>query len=593
MAMRNNKATEKAKDFKGSLRKLLIYCKRYLPVIIACAVFAVLSAVLSVIGPNQISELTNEIVSNLATGINLATITKMGIGILTIYLFSALFDILQGLLMATAEQKISKELRRDINNKLNRLPLKYIDANQYGDLMSRATNDVDTISSGFNSSVTNLFSSVCLFFACLVMMFVTNWIMAITAIISCLLGFSFIVIIMKASQKHFVAQQINLGNVNGHIEEIFTAHDIVNVYNAVEVKKKQFTNYNDRLYKSTWKSQFLSSMMPNFMQFIGNLGYVAVCVVGAVLVAGGEITTGVIVAFILYVKLFSNPLTQIAQDLSGLQSTVAASERVFEILDQQEIKDDKNTLKLPTKKIKGDVVFENVNFGYAENQLVIKNFSAKIKAGQKVALVGPTGSGKTTIVNLLMRFYELNSGKIFIDGKDIRKINRHDLHNAFGMVLQDTWLFEGTVRENLVYNQQNVTDEKLDEICETCGLTHFIKTLPNGYDTILDDNTNISQGQKQLLTIARAMVQNCPMLILDEATSSIDTRTEAIIQKAIDKLTLERTSFVIAHRLSTIKNADIILVLKDGELIEQGNHKKLLSLNGLYAELYNSQFTTK
>ncbi|MBQ0017366.1 MAG: ABC transporter ATP-binding protein [Clostridiales bacterium] len=533
---------------------------------------------------------TLQIWVNTDAKIDIQKVVNICVILISIYLCSYIFSLVEGLLMATTTQKISKNLRTDINKKINKLPLSYIDATSYGNLMSRTTNDVDAISMGLNNSITTLIGAITLLIACLIMMFITNYIMALTAIASCLIGFILIAVIMSKSQKYFKAQQKNLGEVNGHIEETFTAHDIISVYNSTNLRKHEFTKFNNELYKSTYKSQFLSGLMPSLMMFIGNFGYVAICVVGAVLVSQGSITIGTIVAFMLYVRLFSNPLTQIAQAMTNLQSTAAASERVFELLDEDEISESVDKKKTDIKKIQGNVSFENVKFGYTKDKLIIKDFSAEIKKGQKVAIVGPTGAGKTTIVNLLMLFYDINSGSIKIDGKDIKDMKRRDLHNTFGMVLQDTWLFEGTVRENLIYNKQSVSNKKLDEICEVCGLTHFIKTLPNGYDTVLDDNTNISAGQKQLLTIARAMVQNAPMLILDEATSSIDTRTETLIQKAIDNLTKDRTSFVIAHRLSTIKNADIILVMKDGDIIEQGNHKELLRQNGFYAELYNSQF---
>lgn len=587
---RPNRTYEKPKDFKGSLKKLFLFCKPIWIVFIISAVFAGFGAILSVLGPNILKDLTNEIINNIMTGINMNNIARLGLIMLAIYLISALFDMIQGLMMSKSTHKVLKKLRTDINHKINKLPLSYIDSNAYGTVMSKSTNDVDAIGRGLNDSVSNLIWNLCLLVACLIMMFVTNWIMALTAIVSCLVGFALIIVIAKNSQKHFAQQQKNLGDINGHIEEIFTAHDIVNIYNSKEIKKEKFKEYNQNLCNSTWKAGFFGGMLALLMGFIGNLGYVAICVVGGILVSKNVITTGVIVAFMLYVRLFSNPLTQLAQCISNLQTSVAASERVFELLEEKEIKQGVSTIEFNSKNASGNVVFDDVSFGYNQEELVIKNFSADIKSGQKVALVGPTGSGKTTIVNLLMRFYEISSGKISIDGKDIASIDRNDLHNTFGMVLQDTWLFEGTVRENLVYNQKDVSKEQLDKVCEDCSLTHFIKTLPNGYDTVLDDNTNISQGQKQLLTIARAMVQNCPMLILDEATSSIDTRTEIMIQKAIDKLTKDRTTFVIAHRLSTIKNADLILVLKNGEIIERGNHKQLLKQDGFYAQLYKSQF---
>ncbi len=588
-----NKAHEKAKDFKFACKKLALFCKSYWGVFIACILLTIFTSVLSVVGPNLLKTITDEIITNMRSGINMQVITRICVTLVIIYATSAIIDMTHEFILATTTRKISKDLRKSMNVKINKLPLSYIDSNSYGNVMSRAINDVDAISQGLDNSLITFFSASSLLLASLVMMFVTNWIMALTAISTCLIGFLAISVIMKKSQKHFVAQQQKLGDVNGHIEEIFTAHDVVNVYNARGVKREKFISHNNSLYDSSWKAQFYGGLMPNLMGFIGSFGYVAVCVVGAVLVTKGIITTGVIVAFMLYVRLFSNPLTQIANSMAELQSTAAASERVFEILDEKEIKEQRGVKPFKIEKVKGNVKFKNVNFSYVPERKIIDDFSVDIKKGQKVAIVGPTGSGKTTIVNLLMRFYEIDSGKITIDGVDINKIHRNDLHNAFGMVLQDTWLFEGSLRDNLVYNQEGITDEQLDKVCEICGLTHFVETLPDGYNTILNDNTKISLGQKQLITIARAMIQNAPMLILDEATSSIDTRTEALVQKAIDKLTENRTSFVIAHRLSTIRNADVILVLKDGKLIEQGNHKQLMAKRGFYADLYNSQFSNK
>jgi len=587
---RPTKAHEKAKDFKLACKKLALFCKSYWGIFIACILLTTITSILSVIGPNILKTIIDEILNHMVTGISMKVIIRLSVTLIVIYATSALIDIIHELMLATATRQISKDLRKAMNKKINKLPLGYIDSNAYGNVMSRAINDVDTISQGLDNSLITFFSASTLLLASLVMMFVTNWIMALTAISSCLLGFVAISIIMKKSQKHFVAQQQKLGDVNGHIEEIFTAHDIINVYNARGVKREKFITHNKGLYHSSWKAQFYGGLMPNLMGFIANFGYVALCVVGAVLVTKGIISTGVIVAFMLYLRLFSNPLTQIANSMAELQSTAAASERVFEILDEEEIKEQKNLKPFKAEKVKGNVEFKNVNFSYIPERKIIDDFSVSIKQGQKVAIVGPTGSGKTTIVNLLMRFYEIDSGKITIDGTDIKKIHRNDLHNAFGMVLQDTWLFEGPLRDNLIYNQEEITDEQLDEVCEICGLTHFVETLPDRYDTILNDNTKISLGQKQLITIARAMLQNAPMLILDEATSSIDTRTETIVQKALDKLTANRTSFVIAHRLSTIRNADVILVLKDGKLIESGNHKQLMAKKGFYADLYNSQF---
>ena len=586
---------EKAKDFKGSILKLFKYLGSHKWSLIIAVVLAIASSVLAVIGPDKLKELTNIITlhfeSKFTIDIDLKQVANVGIALIIVHLASAMCNIIQGRIMAGTSQKVSNRLRSDINKKINKLPLKYIDSNSYGNLMSRTTNDVDTISQGLNNSFASLVGSITLLITCFIMMFISCWQMAITAIVASLIGFMIISVVMKKSHKYFAMQQQNLGIMNGHIEETYSAHDIINVYNASGYKKEQFDQINARLYNSTWRAHFLGGMMQTFMAFVGNLGYVAICVVGAILYTNGIIEMGTIIAFFVYVRLFSNPLTQIAQALNGLQSTAAASERVFEILDESEIKKDEINIPIDLQKIKGNVEFKNVNFVYNPEKTIINNFSASIKAGQKVAIVGPTGAGKTTLVNLLMRFYDINSGTISIDGIDIETIDRNTIHNIFGMVLQDTWLFEGSVRENLVFNQHNVLDEELDRICEICGLSHFVKTLPNGYDTVLDDNTTISQGQKQLLTIARAMIQNAPMLILDEATSSIDTRTEVLVQQSLDILTKDRTSFIIAHRLSTIKNADIIIVMKNGDIVEQGTHEELLGLNGAYAELYNSQFS--
>lgn len=583
-------SSAKAKDFKKSIGRLFKYCKPFLLPLIIAVVLAVASAVLSVISPNKLKELTDEVSTHMFTGIDLTKILRIAIILMIIYGLSAIFGIIQEMLMATTSQKLSKKLRSDMHKKIALLPLSYIDATPYGDLMSRATNDIDTIGQGLNNSVARLTGAVAMLIASLVMMFATNWIMAFTAIGSSLIGFMLIGLIMSKSQKYFTQQQKCLGELNGYIEEIFTSHDIVKVYNATENKRKGFDKINKKLHSSVWKSQFLAGMMPNFMFFVGNFSHVAICVVGALLVTNGKISIGTIVAFIMYSRLFSNPLTQIAQAMSSLQSTAAASERVFDLLSEKEIVKDENVVEIDPKNIEGNVEFNHIKFGYTADKIIINDFSAKVKKGQKVAIVGHTGAGKTTLVNLLMRFYELDGGSIEIDGVNIKNIDKNVLHNIFGMVLQDTWLFEGSVRENLVFNRADVSDEMLDKVCEACGLTHFINTLSKGYDTVLDDNTAISAGQKQLMTIARAMLQNCPMLILDEATSSIDTRTEVLIQKAMDKLTENRTSFVIAHRLSTIKNADLIIVMDNGDIVEQGTHAQLLSKNGMYANLYNSQF---
>jgi len=595
-------AIEKPKNFKASFGKLIKYSKRHLWGIIIAILFAVAGTVLTLIGPNKISDLTdlirdslpvfdeiNKTLISLGTPVEMQKIIEIGIFLVIIYSLSAVFSYVQGFIMTTITQRLSKRMRKDISSKINKLPLKYMDSTPYGDVLSRVTNDVDTIGQTLSNSITTLVSSITLLVGSVVMMFITNWIMALTAIGASLIGFVFIALVMKFSQKHFKAQQEELGNINGHIEEVYSGHDIVNVYNGKRETKAKFEEINNRLYNSGWKSQFISGLMMPIMNFIGDFGYVAVCVVGAVLTMSGHISFGVIIAFMLYVRLFNQPLTQLAQAFNNLQSTAAASERVFEFLDEKELMDESHKKDILID-IKGNVEFKNVRFGYNPDKTIIKDFSAKVKAGQKVAIVGPTGAGKTTLVNLLMRFYEVDDGEILIDGVPISTLTRENVHDLFSMVLQDTWLFEGSVRDNIVYSKEGVTDEDVKTACKACGVHHFIKSLPHGYDSILDDNTSISAGQRQLMTIARAMIQNSPMLILDEATSSVDTRTEVLIQKAMDKLTEGRTSFVIAHRLSTIKNADLILVMKDGDIIEQGNHNDLLAKGGFYADLYNSQF---
>lgn len=471
------------------------------------------------------------------------------------------------------------------------MPFAYFNKTSYGDILSRVTNDVDTIGQTLNQSIGTLITATTLFIGSIVMMFVTNWLMALVAIGASIIGFMLMFTIVAKSQKHFTAQQNQLGVINGHIEEMYTGHNVVKVYNASRKSKKKFENINGELYSSAWKSQFFSGLMMPLMSFVGNLGYVAVCVLGGVLALNGTITFGVIVAFMIYVRLFTQPLSQFAQAANNLQRTAAASERVFEFLEESEMNDESEKLAR-LSEIKGNIEFKNVKFGYLPEKIIINDFSVKVNAGQKIAIVGPTGAGKTTIVNLLMRFYELNSGEIIIDGVPINTVRREDVHDVFDMVLQDTWLFEGTIKENIIYSKTGVTDAQVVEACQTVGLHHFIQTLPNGYDTVLNDKASLSEGQKQLLTIARAIIKNSPLLILDEATSSVDTRTEQMVQQAMDKLTQGRTSFVIAHRLSTIKNADTILVMKDGDIIENGNHNDLLAKNGFYADLYNSQFET-
>ena len=511
------------------------------------------------------------------------------IGIL--YLTSAVLSYTQNFSMTTISNKFAKVLRTKISKKINVLPLKYFDTHETGDVLSRITNDVDMIAHNLNQSLATLVTSLTLFIGSIIMMFYNNPLMAITAIVSSFIGFSLMFLILGKSQKYFSRRQEELGNLNGYIEEMYSGHNVVKVYNGTKGAVKEFNELNEKLYDANRKSQFLSGLMQPIMGFVGNFGYVMVCIVGALLVSNGNITFGVIVAFMIYVRLFTNPLTQMAQAMTNLQSTVAASERVFEFLDEKEMSSQKEIKKrLSKSKIKGKIEFKNVKFGYDPGKIIIKDFSVNVSPGQKIAIVGPTGAGKTTMVNLLMKFYEINSGDILIDGVSIKELSRENVHDLFCMVLQDTWLFEGTIGENIRFNKKNITDEEIWSACRTVGVDHFIKTLPGGLDAKLGDNDTVSQGQKQLFTIARGMLEDAPFLILDEATSNVDTRTEELVQKAMDKLTEGRTSFIIAHRLSTIKNADLILVMKDGNIIEKGNHKQLMENNGFYADLYNSQF---
>ena len=577
-------------NLKESLLKLFKYIKRYLPLIIPALVLAVISSVFSIIGPDKLSDITDEITKGLMTGIDLDKVKSIGIFLIVIYSLGAIFSYIQGFIMAIVTNRCAKRLRTEISDKINKLPLRYFDKNSYGDVLSRVTNDVDTIAQTLNQSLGNLVSAVTLFIGALIMMFVTDATMAITAIVASLIGFVLMGLILKNSQKYFNMQQKELGRLNGHIEEVYGGHNIVKVYNATDEKEKEFDEINDKLYTSNRKSQFLSGLMPPIMGFIGNFGYVAVCVVGALLVMNDKITFGVIVAFMIYIRLFTNPLTQIAQAMTSLQSTGAASDRVFTFLEEEEMPLEKASKVLKKKDAKGNIEFKNIEFGYDDDKVIIKNFSAKAKAGNKIAIVGPTGAGKTTMVNLLMKFYDIKKGDILIDGISIHDLSRENVHDLFTMVLQDTWVFNGTINENIKYNNKNISDSKVKEVCKIVGLDHYIKTLPKGYDTVLNEVESLSGGQKQLLTIARAMLEDKPFLILDEATSSVDTRTEELVQDAMDKLTDGKTSFIIAHRLSTIKNADLILVMKEGNIIEQGNHEELLKQKGFYADLYNSQF---
>ena len=523
---------------------------------------------------------------------DMAAIKKIALFLLTIYLISALFNYIESILMTNVSNGFAKELRGKISHKINLLPLKYFDAHQSGDILSRVTNDVDSIAQSLNMSLSSLVSALTLFIGTIIMMFVTNWILALTAILSSLFGFIFMFGVLGKSQKYFVARQTELGLLNGHIEEVYGGLNVVKAYNGQKISNEKFDALNENVYNANRKSQFLSGLMMPMMNFIGNFGYVAVCIVGALLTINGKISFGVIIAFITYVRMFTSPLSQIAQAMTSLQSTAAASERVFEFLDEEEMKDESSLKEyLPLPKAKGNIEFKNVVFKYDGNEKpTIHNFNAKVKSGQKVAIVGPTGAGKTTMVNLLMKFYDISGGDIIIDGKSIQNLTRENIHALFTMVLQDTWLFNGTIKENIIYNRDNISDDEVKRVCKVVGLDHFIKTLSDGYDTELGDNDSVSSGQRQLLTIARAMLSSSPFLILDEATSNVDTRTEELVQKAMDKLCEGKTSFIIAHRLSTIKNADLILVMKDGNIIETGNHNELMKENGFYANLYNSQF---
>lgn len=523
---------------------------------------------------------------------NIDKIKNIAILLICIYLISAIFEYFEAILMTDVSNNFARKLRGNISSKINKLPLKYFDKHVIGDILSRVTNDVDTIAQSMNQSLSTLVSAITLFVGTIIMMFVTNSVMAITAILASLFGFVFMSLVLSKSQKYFVAKQNELGALNGHIEEVYSGLNVVKTYNGEKTSNEKFDELNDKLYKANWKSGFLSGLMMPMMSFIGNFGYVAVCVVGALLALNGHISFGVIVAFIVYVRLFVSPLSQIAQAMTSLQSTAAASERVFEFLDEKEMADESNIkITLDKEKVKGNIEFKNVEFKYDGNDKpTIKNFSAKAKAGEKVAIVGPTGAGKTTMVNLLMKFYDINKGEILIDGVSTKDLTRANIHDLFTMVLQDTWVFNGSIKDNIIYNTSDVSMEMVESVCKTVGLDHFIKTLPDGYNTILNDNDSVSAGQRQLLTIARGMIQNAPFLILDEATSNVDTRTEELVQKAMDKLTEGKTSFIIAHRLSTIKNADLILVMNEGNIIEQGNHEELMKQNGFYAELYNSQF---
>ena len=575
----------------GVLKELFTYSGKLKVPSAVAFLFAVAGAVLTIIGPNLLSQITDLISDALGGEIDMAAIGHIGVILLVIYGLSAVFTYVEHYIMATVTLELSRDMRQDLSRKINRVPMSYFSKVSYGDILSRVTNDVSTLQQALANSLPSMIGAAAQFIGCLVMMFVTEWRMALAAIAVTLVGFLIMAAVMLRSQKYFSARQENLSVLNGYIEEMYSGHDVVRLSRANEQVKETFGGMNAALYDAEWRSQFLSGIMQPLMTIIGNLGYVVVCVLGSALAMSGEISFGVIVAFILYVRLFTSPLSTLAQGMTQMQTAAAAGDHIFDFLHEEELSDETGK-RTALADVRGEVEFDHVRFSYPNDpdKIIIKDFSAHIRPGQKVAIVGPTGAGKTTLVNLLMRFFEINSGSIRIDGVPTSEMTRESVHDLFSMVLQDTWLFEGTVRENLVYNKTGVTDQQLEEACRACGIYHFIETLPQGFDTVLDDSIAISAGQKQLLTIARAMIQSNPMLILDEATSSVDTRTELITQQAMDRLTEHRTSFVIAHRLSTIKNADLILVLKDGDIIEQGTHDQLLARGGFYADLYNSQF---
>ena len=599
---RGRGAVEKPQDFGGVMKKLVHFCRHYIPAIIVALVLGAIGTVCQIVGPDKLKDMTNEIAKGLPALVNgkpvlgaidMDAVTHIAWLLVALYVGYAVLCYVQSWMMANVTQRTAQELREAISVKINKLPLRYFDKVSYGDVLSRITNDVDAIGQTLGQSVGSLITSVTLFVGALIMMFYNNVIMTVCAIASSLVGLLIMGAIMKVSQKYFSRQQIALGDVNGHVEEMYAGHTVVKAYCGEADSIRAFEKYNGDLYDSGWKSQFLSGLMMPLMNFVGNFGYVVVCVVGAVLAMDGKIEFGVIVAFMMYIRLFTQPLSQFAQAFQNLQRCAAASERVFSFLEEPEMADESDKqalLCVNGKPVRGDVEFSHVKFGYDPSKTIINDFSASVKSGQKVAIVGPTGAGKTTMVNLLMRFYEISGGSIAIDGVDTKSVPRWNVHDQFSMVLQDTWVFHGTVRENIAYSKPGVTDKQIEDACKAVGLHHYIMSLPNGYDTVLDDKATLSQGQKQLLTIARAMVEDAPILILDEATSSVDTRTEELIQKAMDALTVDRTSFVIAHRLSTIRDADMILVMNHGDIVESGTHEELLAKGGFYADIYNSQF---
>ena len=591
MNMMKHRPAEKSEGIGKAIPRLTEYMRSQLGLIIAALVLAALSAVLTIIGPDKVGEIATIMSDGLLTGIDISAIARVGAFLAAIYVASALFGFVQHYIMAVVTLKMSYRMRGELSEKINRVPQAYINGASQGDILSRITNDVSTLQQGLTNSLPTIISAATQFVGCLIMMFVTEWRLAMISLGVTLVGMVLTVLIMSRSQKYFAARQTSLGELNGYVEEMYSGHSVVRISRAGRKVGEHFDGLNAAVYDANWRSQFLSGIMQPLMNIIGNIAYVAVCVFGSVLAMNGTIRFGVIVSFILYVRLFTSPLTQMAQGLTNMQTASASAHRIFDFLEAEEMPDESGKTKQLTE-VKGSVTFDHVRFSYPDNpdRVIISDFSAQVKPGQKVAIVGPTGAGKTTMVNLLMRFFDTDSGKITIDGIPISDLRRENVHSLFGMVLQDTWLFEGTVRENLVYNMEGITDERLNTVLAACGLDRFVRSLPDGLDTVLSESTSVSAGQKQLLTIARAMLQNAPMLILDEATSSVDTRTELIIQRAMDSLTKGRTSFVIAHRLSTIKNADLILVMKDGDVIESGTHDSLMAADGFYAGLYNSQF---
>lgn len=585
----NNMSVREKSTEKFSLAGIARYFKPYTVMLIVAALLSIVGSILNLIGPRLISQITNYISAGLHGTIKLSTIGHLGMILAIMYALGFVFNYVQGYMMATIAQRVSQDMRIDISRKINRLPLRYFDQNSTGDILSRVTNDVDTVGQSMNQSLSTVISSLTMFFGSAIMMFATNWLMAIAGIVTALLGFAIMMFVIARSQKYFKQQQDLLGEVNDQVDETFSGHLVVKAYNGEQYEKGRFTNKNQRLYQAAWKSQFLSGMMMPMMIFVGNLAYVVVCIVGAVLAVQGSISFGTIVAFMLYIRLFTQPLQNLSQAVSSVQSMAAASQRVLEFMQQPELADESGKVA-SIEPVEGQVDFDHVSFGYDPDQVIIKDFNEAVQPGQKVAIVGPTGAGKTTIVNLLMRFYETNQGQIRIDGHNTADLKRALVHDQFAMVLQDTWLFEGTLRDNLVYNREHISDQQLDTVMEAVGLTDLVEQLPQGYDTVLLDDEMLSAGQKQLITIARAMLKDAPLLILDEATSSVDTRTELKVQKAMDKLMTDKTSFVIAHRLSTIRDADLILVMNHGNVIESGTHEELLAQEGFYADLYNSQF---